>query len=311
MAKSMIPKTSKGKQGLPDQVLTPKEPPRFALPSRKQAMDFFYSNPRLQLLYAERVKTGFEDLLSGKSKTYPVHLNTHADIAEFIFNQRSVKIDSVHSVAEKFLDLCIHGPSQKTEKRKRQEDESRALEKVQVTKAKQVAKPAPKQKATAKEPVPPRATQLSEEAVAVRVGKYNIHGRPRKMCIRYDVLGAPNFLSFFPTSRTAVFSSIGGLHDVTCAICAEIGHYNAPQVNGAVRKLDLGQKAWVAVLHDITDAEGYIPGGDVSALLAVRRHKEDTVMDSEVSAVRSTELKDTVDVGVSDWGTSGDGGAEV
>jgi len=310
MAKSMIPNNSKDRK-LSEKVVLPKEPPRFALPSRKQAMDFFYSTPRLQLLYAERVKAGFEEFTSGRSKTYPVHLNTHADIAEFIFNQRSVKIDSVSSVAEKFLDLCIHGPTQKNEKRKRKDDESRALEKVLVTKAKQVAKPVPKQKATAQVQVPSRAETLSEEAVAVRVGKYNIHGRPRKPLVRYDVLSAPNFLSFFPNPRVAVFSSIGGLHDVTCAICAEVGHYNAPKRDGVVRKLDLGQKAWVAVLHDITDDGGYVPGGDVSALLAVRRRKEDLEMNLAEGASVSTELEATTVGSVSDWGSSSVGEAEV
>lgn len=274
MAKSLISKPNK-------EGSVPSETKSFALPSRKQAIDFFFSEPRLQILYAERARIGFQDFENGKSRTYPVHLNTHADIAEFIFNQRSVKVDTVNSVAEKFLSMCIHGSNSQSDKRKREEAEIlRDFEKMKRIKPKQVAKVAPKASAKPKDKVSP-AVGVKEKVsdIPVVVGKYNIRGRDRKMQLSYDVLSAPNFLSFFPHPRVSIFSSNGGLHDASCQICVQIGHYNSAKSDGVARKLDLGQRAWVATLHDITDAEGYIPAGMVSALLEVKRTKSETTME--------------------------------
>jgi len=300
MAKALILKDS---NNMLDSAVKPKEAKCFTLPSRKQAMDFFFATPRLQILYAERAKAGFEEYIKGKTKTYPVHLNTHADIAEFIYNQRSVKIDSVSSVAEKFLDLCIHGSAPKQEKRKREEIEiKRGFEEMQLSKVKRVAKPVPKVKATPKVPEVPQQVKVKEEPKPVVVGKYNIQSREKKPFLRYDVLSAPNFLAFFPNPRVAIFSSKGGLHDVSCALCKEVGHYTSKDSAGVHRKLDQGQKAWIAVLHDLTDREGFIPDGDVSALLAVKRMKDEPRAEETGSGgVAAEDLSPTIKEGGPAW----------
>jgi len=274
MAKSLISKPTK-------EGSVPSETKSFALPSRKQAIDFFFSEPRLQILYAERARIGFQDFENGKIRTYPVHLNTHADIAEFIFNQRSVKVDTVNSVAEKFLSMCIHGSNSQSDKRKREEVEIlKDFEKMKRIKPKRVAKVATEVSSKPKSKVPPVKVVKEKISVApVAVGKYNIRGRDCKLQLSYDVLSAPNFLSFFPHPRVSIFSSNGGLHDASCQICVQIGHYNSVKSDGVARKLDLGQRAWVATLHDITDSEGFIPAGMASALLEVKRTKSETTME--------------------------------
>lgn len=232
--------------------------PRFTTPSQKHVLDFFYQNEVVKRMYAEHVIAMMTEWMKGTIKTYPAHLNTASDICDFVFKHRQVKVNSADTLADCFLSLAIM-PTPLEAKRKRENNDAGSgdvkLSKKQAAKA--VAK---KIEAT---PTPAGAQQP---------GQFNIKIRPKRR-IEFSVTSVPTFLSFFPSAKVATFSSKGGLHDITCGICKEIGFFTSKDPEGKVRSLDLGQKAWIAVLHDIVDSTGHVVDGMSHKLLELTREK--------------------------------------
>lgn len=263
-------------------------PTGFSVPSQKLVLDYFYSKPEVQKMYAERVSSMMNDFVVGRVKTYPANLNSSMDIVDFIFNNRCCKVNQADTLAEDFLGMSI-SPTPLQAKRKREREEvAKAPTKVKVLPAKKAVKPVQTQEKKSK---PVRAKAESS------VGKFNITGRDRKM-LSFPLMSIPNFLTFFPNPRVNMFSSKGGLHDITCKICYEIGFYTAVDSAGVRRKLDLGQKAWIATLHDLVDQEGLIPKGAGEALLAVQRHVEKPVdmvaVDASVTELPQVSSEDRI-----------------
>jgi len=263
----------------------------FSIPSQKSVLDYFHATPSVQKMYAERVLSEMREFIAGRTKLYPSHLNTSSHIADFIFNNRSCKINSTDTLAEDFLGLCIR-PTPLQSKRKRDKEE--------------MAEVASKVKALPAKKVEPKAVATGVKSKPVKVapaepviGKFNIGGRPRKQ-LGFPLVSIPNFLTFFPNPRVAVFSSKGGLHDSSCKICYEVGFYTAVDSTGVRRKLDLGQKAWVSTLHDLVDHEGFIPEGDRDRLLAVQRSVDKPVEMAVAEKAGIVSIAGSED-GCSDW----------
>jgi len=265
MAQSKATKPVLEKGGKSISFVKPKvDPPAgFSVPSQKSVMDYFHQNSVVQKMYAERVISVTKEFIEGRTKLYPVHLNTCVDIVDFIFNNRRCKVNDTDTLAEDFLGLSLQ-PTPLQAKRKREKEEvANVAVKVKALPVKKTVKPSAV--AVVKKTKPEKVAKA--EPV---VGKFNISARPRKP-LAFPLVSIPNFLLFFPNPPVAVFSSKGGLHDGSCKICYEIGFYTAVDSAGVRRKLDLGQKAWVSTLHDLVDQEGLIPAGEGGRLLAVQR----------------------------------------
>jgi len=233
--------------------------PRFTTPSQKHVLDFFYQNEVVKRMYAEHVIAMMTEWMKGTIKTYPAHLNTANDICDFVFKNRQVKVNSIDTLADSFLSLAI-APTPLEAKRKREDDivsGDAKLSKKKQSSSKAVAKKIVATPATAEDPQP---------------GQFNIKIRPKRK-IAFSVTSVPTFLSFFPSAKVATFSSKGGLHDITCGICKEIGFYTSKDPEGKVRSLDLGQKAWIATMHDIVDSSGHVIDGLSHKLLELTREK--------------------------------------
>jgi len=281
---SLKPKIGKVGRGGKSSDLKVVPPAGFSVPSQKSVLDYFHGNSVVQKMYAERVFSMMKEFIDGRIKLYPAHLNTNSDIVDFIFNNRGCKVNDTDTLAEDFLGLSIQ-PTPFQAKRKREKEEiAAAVVKVRALPVKKTVLPKPEAK--------------SKKSVAVKtakaepvIGKFNIAGRSRKR-LGFPIVSVPNFLTFFSAPRVAVFSSKGGLHDSSCQICYEVGFYTALDSAGVRRKLDLGQKAWVSILHDLVDSEGLIPAGEGARLLAVRR-----VMDKPEDMAVAEPVEEDLHVG--------------
>jgi len=286
MAQSKATKLVLEKGGKSISFVKPKvDPPAgFSVPSQKSVMDYFHQNSVVQKMYAERVISVMKEYVDGRTKLYPVHLNTCSDIVDFIFNNRRCKVNDTDTLAEDFLGLSLQPTPLQSKRKREKEDIANVATKVKALPVKKTVK-------TPAEPVVRKAKPEKVAKAEPVVGKFNISGRPRKS-LAFAIVSIPNFLTFFPNSRVAVFSSKGGLHDSSCGICYEVGFYTAVDSAGVRRKLDLGQKAWVSTLHDLVDHEGLIPAGEGGRLLAVQRLVEksvDMAVADKVEVVLPTE----------------------
>jgi len=257
--------------------------PRFTIPSQKSVLDFFYSNDVIMKMYAEHVISTMTAYSKGVIKTFPAHLNTASDICDFVFKNRRVRVDDYDTLAEKFLSLAI-APTPTEAKRKRGDDEK---SRVVKQKKKQDANSAGAAKQVVKAP-PAEDTP----------GKFNIKIRPRKK-LSFALQAIPNFLTFFPSAKASTFSSKGGLHDVTCGICKEIGFYTSKDSEGKLRGLDLGQKAWVAVLHDIVQHDGHVAKEESYRILELTRVKVEAP--KEVADDTTAKQSEAMESEITDW----------
>jgi len=244
----------------------------FSTPSVKIVLDYFHSRPEIQVMYAERCMTVFRDFCEKKIRLYPAHLNTNSDIVDFIYSIRDRKVTNGDSLAEDFLAMSIcPTPAEAVLKRKREKKETADV-------LKSVKVPPVKREALPERVVPVKEVSRAPKrpAVVAGSGKWSLVNRERKQ-LAFDLTTLPNWMAFFPNPRVAIYSSKGGLHDVSCGICAEVGYYNAVDAAGVHRRMNLGQRAWIATLHDLMGPEGLILKGRSDELLAVRSYVDQSV----------------------------------
>jgi hypothetical protein len=235
--------------------------PRFRQVGIDEVMRFFKGQKSLQKMYAEHVSRELSMFISGQVTTYPYQLNTPQHIVDFVFSSRSVPLDDT-SVSELFMSMLVisEGGEDSKPKRKRSDDSEKPKEGLKgkepkVAKVKQVAK---------------TKAESAAAAFAPKPGSNSISARACKP-LAFALSEIPNFVQFFSNPRAATFSSRGGLHTTECGICKEVGFYTAINGRENDRKIDLGQRRWIAVLHDIVKDTGYIPKDEFNRLLEVQR----------------------------------------
>lgn len=196
----------------------------------KSVMSFFNSTPFLQKLYAEHVTSRLALFIGGTTTEYPHDLNTPRDIADFVLKNRNVKIgEADESLADAFLMMHIAAASPKRKKGRELQPEEEKNKKTKVVK-----------------PTTGSGPHESKNVILKELPKIETLSMP--------LSAVPLFLDFFPHPKAEIFSSNGGLHDVTCALCREIGFYNV--VDGKKRGLLLHQKRWATALHQEIGSDG-------------------------------------------------------
>jgi len=213
-----------------------KSPTPDSLQSMKSVLDFFHQTPELRRTYAVECANRFLAYSSGVIAEYPKEINSPADIADFCLKSKAMPIGSAGmSVAEAFFTMHI-GKVVKT--------------------AKKV-----KDKKKADQPTSDNMDQVSAtiEAVVAEAGaaqtKVTLRDSPIRR-LHATLKDLPHSLAFFPKPRVAAFSSNGGLHDISCDICREIGFYNILEGPSGKRGLAFHQKQYVWALHEQVNDEG-------------------------------------------------------
>jgi hypothetical protein len=209
----------------------PKQRIGVSMPSLKLVMDFFHATPDLQKLYAKHVVAMMQAYLSGTITQYPAQLNTNGDIADFVIKNRTIQVNAGESLAEAFLTMHI---SASPKRKNKGEDRPKPDVKVPKVSPKVSSKPEKQVKQAASTRTPLRERAKRELSVPLHA--------------------IPTALKFFASSRQSVFSSNGGLHDVSCQLCSEIGFYNVLRTGR--RGLSLRQKRWTEVLHEVLLPDG-------------------------------------------------------
>jgi len=240
--------------------------PGTAIPDLKTMMNFFHATPKLQILYAQHMKSTLDMFIGGTITSYPHDLNTPRDIIDFVSKHRDFKIGAAESsLAIAFFDMHIQAAQ--TGKRRNEEDHQAG---VKTVKAAEVPKPSPRKiKDT---PVPKQGSSGFQYP--------ELRTMPKRKC-ELAMASIPTSLEYFPAPKASVFSSSGGLHDSSCDLCYTVGFYN---IHGKKRSLSLIQKRWVQTLHaEISDDGKTI--GDVNALREVSSRFKPRKAASDTSVV--------------------------
>jgi hypothetical protein len=213
-----------------------KSPTPDSLQSMKSVLDFFHQTPELRRSYAVECANRFLAYSSGVIAEYPKEINSPGDIADFCLKSKAMPIGNAGmSVAEAFFTMHIG----------------------------KVVKTAKKAKDKKKADQPPSETmdQISAtiEAVVADTGAASTKVALRETPIRRlhaTLKDLPHAGAFFSKPRAAAFSSNGGLHDISCDICREIGFYNILEGSSGKRGLAFHQKQYVWALHEQVNDEG-------------------------------------------------------
>lgn len=239
------------------------------LPSLKLVMDFFNATPALQKLYAERVSATMANFMSGVQTEYPHQLNTPGDIADFVIKHRSYRVnEQADSLSDAFLLMHL---TETKGKRKNKEERPQSEKKMQKD-----------------QPKPIQSDSTGKAKSSTPTNRVGLLATLPKRPLTVGLSAIPTALSYFPSSRASAFSSAGGLHDVSCEMCREIGFYNV--LPNGKRGLALQQKRWAEVLHQVMTDGKTVVGVEKLEACAAYRPKPKEVAEMDVDAISAEVL---------------------